>query len=196
MNLFMNLQNLLPSLRIATALQTSTHRSRAGGQLHRASRHHRGDSMYLCLPCAHGAAVDWLLQHMRMALQVKPSTTPACSGVPLRSLVQEPAQPGSSIALSISGLHSKPCHSDMRAFFGLRYAASDRSRKFSRCVARGCRLLCLPCHWNTQVFFGLQFAAGDRILTSVQEYGSNYINFLQVTRCITISNHMLCESDL
>ena len=31
-----------------------------------------------------------------------------------------------------------------------------------------------------QVFFGMQFKPGDRILTSVAEYGSNYINFLQV----------------
>jgi selenocysteine lyase/cysteine desulfurase len=33
-----------------------------------------------------------------------------------------------------------------------------------------------------QVFFGIDFQKGDRILTSVAEYGSNYINFLQVTR--------------
>ena len=33
-----------------------------------------------------------------------------------------------------------------------------------------------------QAFFGLQFRQGDRILTSVQEYATNYINFLQVAR--------------
>jgi hypothetical protein len=32
-----------------------------------------------------------------------------------------------------------------------------------------------------QVFFGLPFTAGDRILTSVIEYGSNYIAYLQVS---------------
>ena len=31
-----------------------------------------------------------------------------------------------------------------------------------------------------QAFFGLQWRQGDRILTSVQEYATNYINFLQV----------------
>lgn len=31
-----------------------------------------------------------------------------------------------------------------------------------------------------QAFFGLQWRRGDRILTSVQEYATNYINFLQV----------------
>ena len=32
----------------------------------------------------------------------------------------------------------------------------------------------------TQVFFGFKFQPGDVILTTVSEYGSNFINFLQV----------------
>lgn len=123
---------------------------------------------------------------------VEPSTTTAYSGGPLRTPVQEPAQPGSSVALSISLNIRTPF---IYPGILIVWAPLCRRRSLtqsSRSLARGCRLLCTPCHCNTQVFFGLQFAAGDRILTSVQEYGSNYINFLQVTRCITISNHMLC----
>ena len=32
-----------------------------------------------------------------------------------------------------------------------------------------------------QVFYGLPIKGGDRILTSVMEYGSNYIAFLQAS---------------
>jgi cysteine desulfurase/selenocysteine lyase len=34
---------------------------------------------------------------------------------------------------------------------------------------------------NFQVFYGIPFKKGDRILTSVIEYGANYIAFLQVS---------------
>lgn len=34
-----------------------------------------------------------------------------------------------------------------------------------------------------QVFYGLPFVEGDRILTSLVEYGSNYLGFLQARVC-------------
>lgn len=45
-----------------------------------------------------------------------------------------------------------------------------------------------------QAFFGIEFSAGDRILTSVQEYASNYINFLQVCGIARKMSIQMCRN--
>ena len=73
-------------------------------------------------------------------------------------------------------------------------ASRATSQSWAAQPAHGCRCsaldTCAQCLANAgsarhaspcmQVFFGLPFTAGDRILTSVIEYGSNYIAYLQV----------------
>ncbi|CAD7702548.1 unnamed protein product [Ostreobium quekettii] len=44
-----------------------------------------------------------------------------------------------------------------------------------------------------QVVFGMDFQPGDRILTSVAEYGSNFINYLQLAKRRGISIDVVCE---
>ena len=62
------------------------------------------------------------------------------------------------------------------------------------CVTTSRRKHASPC---MQVFFGLPFTEGDRILTSVIEYGSNYIAYLQVCKTLqiatTTADHAHCR---